>query len=80
MTPDYWQEACRELAKRDRVMKKLIKQYPEANLRSRGNAFSTAFAQESKAYGPLTRGGPARTPISGPDRLTSCCDAERGCA
>jgi DNA-3-methyladenine glycosylase II len=41
MTPDYWQEACRELAKRDRVMKKLIKQYPEANLRSRGNAFST---------------------------------------
>jgi DNA-3-methyladenine glycosylase II len=41
MTPDYWQEACRALAKRDRVMKKLIKQYPEANLRSRGNAFST---------------------------------------
>ena len=41
MTPDYWQDACRELAKRDRVMKKLIKQYPEANLRNRGNSFST---------------------------------------
>jgi len=41
MTPDYWQEACDELAKRDRVMKALIKKHPVANLRNRGNAFST---------------------------------------
>src|ERR1700693_4375776 len=41
MIPDYWHQAARELAKRDSVMKKLVKAYPEANLRSRGNAFST---------------------------------------
>jgi DNA-3-methyladenine glycosylase II len=41
MTPDYWPGACRELSKRCKVMKKLIKDFPEANLRSRGNAFST---------------------------------------
>ena len=41
MTPAYWNEAARLLAKRDPVLKKLVKAYPEANLRSRGNAFST---------------------------------------
>ncbi len=41
MTPEYWQEACTHLSKRCLVMKKLIKQYPEATLRTRGNAFST---------------------------------------
>ena len=41
MTPAYWHEAARLLAKRDPVLKKLVKAYPEANLRSRGNAFST---------------------------------------
>lgn len=41
MTPDYWHNAARLLARRDPVLKRLIKAYPEANLRSRGNAFST---------------------------------------
>ncbi len=41
MTPEYWQDACTHLSKRCKVMKKLIKQYPEATLRTRGNAFST---------------------------------------
>ena len=41
MTPEYWQDACTQLSKRCKVMKKLIKQYPEATLRTRGNAFST---------------------------------------
>lgn len=41
MIPAYWHEAARLLAKRDAVLKKLVKAYPEANLRSRGNAFST---------------------------------------
>ncbi len=41
MTPDYWQDACTHLSKRCKVMKKLIKQYPGATLRTRGNAFST---------------------------------------
>ena len=41
MTPDYWNEACMALAKRDKVMRKLIKDYPEAQLRTRGDPFQT---------------------------------------
>jgi DNA-3-methyladenine glycosylase II len=41
MVPDYWDEACRHLAKRDRVLKKLIPKFGEARLRSRGDAFTT---------------------------------------
>ena len=39
--PAYWDEACRHLAKRDRVLKKLIPRFGEACLRSRGDAFTT---------------------------------------
>jgi len=41
VTPAYWDDACRHLAKRDRVMKKLIPQFGEARLQSRGDAFTT---------------------------------------
>ncbi len=41
VTPDYWDEACRHLVKRDRVMKKLIPQFGEARLQSKGDAFTT---------------------------------------
>ena len=41
MKPEYWDDACRQLAKRCKVMRRLIKAYPEADLQSRGNAFST---------------------------------------
>lgn len=40
-TPDYWDEACRHLAKRDRVLRKLIPKLGEARLQSRGDAFTT---------------------------------------
>ena len=40
-TPDYWQEACKHLIKKDRVMKRLIPQFPNTTLQSRGDAFST---------------------------------------
>lgn len=40
-TPDYWQDACRDLSKRCVVMKSLIKQHPVARKRARGNAFQT---------------------------------------
>jgi DNA-3-methyladenine glycosylase II len=40
-TPEYWDEACKHLARRDRVMKKLIPQFGEARLQSRGDAFTT---------------------------------------
>lgn len=41
VTPDYWDEACRHLVKRDRVMKKLIPQFGEARLQGRSDAFTT---------------------------------------
>jgi len=41
VTPDYWDEACRHLAKRDRVMRKLIPRFAEGRLQSRGDAFTT---------------------------------------
>ncbi len=41
ITPPYWDDACRHLAKRDRVMKKLIPKFGEARLQSRGDAFTT---------------------------------------
>jgi DNA-3-methyladenine glycosylase II len=39
--PAYWEEACRHLAKRDRVMKRLIPRFGDATLSSRGDAFTT---------------------------------------
>ena len=39
--PNYWDEACRHLAKRDRVMKKLIPKFGDARLQSNGDAFTT---------------------------------------
>jgi len=41
VTPMYWDDACRHLSRRDRVMKKLIPKFGEARLRSRGDAFTT---------------------------------------
>lgn len=41
VTPAFWDEACRHLGRRDRVMKKLIPKFGEARLRSRGDAFTT---------------------------------------
>lgn len=41
VTPAYWDEACKHLAKRDRVMRKLIPQFGEARLRNRGDPFTT---------------------------------------
>jgi DNA-3-methyladenine glycosylase II len=41
MQPDYWPKACRALARRDPVVRKLVKSYPGIALRSRGNAFQT---------------------------------------
>lgn len=39
--PEYWKKACNHLSKRDRVMRRLISQYPGVCLESRGNAFVT---------------------------------------
>jgi DNA-3-methyladenine glycosylase II len=39
--PHYWEEAKAHLAKRDRVLRRIIREYPDANLRTRGDAFQT---------------------------------------
>ena len=41
VAPAYWDEACKHLAKRDRVMRKLIPKFGEGRLQSRGDAFTT---------------------------------------
>ncbi len=39
--PAYWDDACRHLVKRDRVMKKLIPKFGDARLQSTGDPFTT---------------------------------------
>ena len=41
MKPAYWDEAKTALAKRDRVLRRIIRAHPDANLRGRGDAFQT---------------------------------------
>lgn len=41
MKPRYWDEAKGHLSKRDRVLRRIIRAHPDANLRTRGNAFRT---------------------------------------
>ncbi|MDF1485283.1 DNA-3-methyladenine glycosylase 2 family protein [Ramlibacter sp. H39-3-26] len=40
-TPHYWQDACLHLSKKDRVLKRLIPQFGDACLETRGDAFTT---------------------------------------
>lgn len=41
VTPAYWEEACKYLIKKDRVMRKLIPKFGDACLQTRGDAFVT---------------------------------------
>ncbi len=41
VTPAYWDEACKHLVKKDRVMRKLIPRFGDACLQTRGDAFVT---------------------------------------
>ena len=41
MTPDYWPEAKRHLVRRDAILRRIIREHPDANLRTRGDAFQT---------------------------------------
>jgi DNA-3-methyladenine glycosylase II len=40
-TPDYWEDACKHLAKKDRVLRRLIPQFGDACLERRGDPFIT---------------------------------------
>ncbi len=41
VSPEFWDEACRHLKRRDRVLKRLIPLYGATRLESRGDAFTT---------------------------------------
>ncbi|RZI81285.1 MAG: DNA-3-methyladenine glycosylase 2 family protein [Rubrivivax sp.] len=41
VTPPFWDEACKHLSKRDRVMRKLVADFGQARLHSRRDAFTT---------------------------------------
>ena len=41
LAPEYWELACRELMKQDRILKKLIPKYGSGFLVTRGDAFNT---------------------------------------
>jgi DNA-3-methyladenine glycosylase II len=41
VTPYFWEEACKHLMKKDRVMKRLIPKFGDASLQTRGDAFVT---------------------------------------
>ncbi len=41
MVPDYWPQAKAHLARRDKVLRKLIRSVPDADLHGRGDAFQT---------------------------------------
>ena len=41
MTPEFWPQAKRSLSRRDPILRKLIKAYPDAALGGRGDAFQT---------------------------------------
>jgi DNA-3-methyladenine glycosylase II len=38
---DFWEDACKHLMKKDRVMKRLIPQFKDSSLQTRGDAFVT---------------------------------------
>ena len=40
-TPEFWDDACKHLSRRDRVLKKLIPKFGQTRLQSRGDAFTT---------------------------------------
>ena len=41
VTPDFWEDACKHLMKKDRVMKRLIPRFGDVCLQTRGDAFVT---------------------------------------
>ena len=41
MTPEFWHDATRHLARTDKVLRKLIRDFPDPDLDSRGGAFPT---------------------------------------
>lgn len=90
--PSYWDAAVIELMERDRIMKRIIPQYPEIHLASRGDPFVTLArsivgqqisvkAAESVWQRVLATCGPTPTPDSvqrvGVEKLRGCGLSQR---
>jgi DNA-3-methyladenine glycosylase II len=39
--PEYWEQACEHLMRKDRVMRRLVPKFPNASIETRGDAFVT---------------------------------------
>ena len=76
-TPAYWDEACKHLVKKDRVMKRLIPQFGDACLQSRGDAVHHAGALHRRpadfGQGGADGVGPVRHSCRVASRRPACC-------
>ena len=54
VAPEYWEQACRELMKQDRILKKLIPKYGSGFLVTRGDPFNT-LARAWKTSAPICK-------------------------
>jgi DNA-3-methyladenine glycosylase II len=84
--PDYWDKACADLVKRDRILKKLIPKFGPVHLQSRGDPFvtlarsvvgqqvSVAAAQATwrRVEGACPKLVPQQFIKLGQDKLTAC--------
>jgi DNA-3-methyladenine glycosylase II len=84
--PPYWDEACQDLMKRDRILRKIIPAYGPAHLISRGDPFVTlarsvvgqqisvkaAHAVWERVVTACPKLTPAQMLRAGPDKLAAC--------
>jgi DNA-3-methyladenine glycosylase II len=68
MVPDFWHDAKKHLARRDKVLRKLVKLYPDAELGTRGDAFQT-LARSITGQQISVKAAQAVW-----NRLVACCD------
>ncbi|GHU38597.1 DNA-3-methyladenine glycosylase [Betaproteobacteria bacterium] len=86
MTPNYWQQASRELARTDPVMKRLVKTYAGASIVSRGKPFATLVRSivgqqiSVKAAASVWARLTATVGVPTPKRILACTVEQlRGC-
>jgi len=84
--PDYWDRACADLVKRDRILKKLIPQFGPVHLMTRGDPFVTlarsivgqqiSVPAAQAVWVRIQAACPKLTPLQfikvGPDKLAAC--------
>jgi DNA-3-methyladenine glycosylase II len=79
--PEFWDEAVRELGRRDRVLRRLIRAYPDIHLVRRGDPFTTlaraivgqqiSVASAAAVWERVLRAGATPRNTRGPKRLSA---------